>query len=407
MNWNFKKMGPAAALSIAAFTASLSASCNDDCNSACPPKPAPQCAPKPQPKCEPCKPKCEPKPCVNNCVAMERGPKREITPNAGPCVANGLGVFITADFIYWTAHEDNLAFASTSGTVASSANVSTSKGKVYHPDWKFSPGFKVGLGLDFDHDGWDLYANYTWFRSGEVKETAHSSSGKTLQDLFVGVNGNFILGDTAVSTTVPTLSSSHAKWHLHFNALDFELGRNFYISRYLMLRPHFGLKATWQTQRFNVSESGFLATAGGVLQSSSLSSHNSQDSWGIGIRAGLDTSWHFTKSFSMYGDICVSGLWEQFEDSRRDYIFNNVTGLGSSFVHTGSNYHTIKPVFEWQLGLRWETWWCDDQYHFAVEAGWEMQSWLDQNNFIKVRQQSQTSGDLILQGLTTGVRFDF
>ncbi len=34
---------------------------------------------------------------------------QEITPNAGPRVANGADVFLTADFIYWRPREDGTA----------------------------------------------------------------------------------------------------------------------------------------------------------------------------------------------------------------------------------------------------------------------------------------------------------
>ena len=336
--------------------------------------------------------------CPNKCAQLNRhrGPRREITPNAGPCVANGVDVFFTADFIYWTIREDGLEFAATTGFASSSTNTSTSQGKIFHPEFKFEPGFKAGLGLDFDHDGWDLYAQYTWLRAKHDHEHVHPSPTTLLIDFFILVNGAFTGG---VGSTA-TWTSASAKWHEDFNVVDLELGRNFYISRYLMLRPHFGLKGTWQTQKFDVSFDGTIST-----QSTTISSTNHENIWGIGIRAGLDTAWHFTRSFSLYGDIAVTGLWEQFEIKRSDLLFNNVTRTGTVGFHAKNNFHTIEPIFEWEIGLRWETWWCDDDYHFSIEAGWEEQTWLGQNQFIS----TGSNGDnlLSLQGLTTGIRFDF
>ena len=33
---------------------------------------------------------------------------QDVTPSAGPRVINGAGVFLTADYIYWTARQNNL-----------------------------------------------------------------------------------------------------------------------------------------------------------------------------------------------------------------------------------------------------------------------------------------------------------
>ena len=35
----------------------------------------------------------------------------DITPSAGPRVIEGCGVYLTGDYLYWTAREDNLSFA--------------------------------------------------------------------------------------------------------------------------------------------------------------------------------------------------------------------------------------------------------------------------------------------------------
>ena len=45
---------------------------------------------------------------------------------------------------------------------------------------------------------------------------------------------------------------------------------------------------------------------------------NEIKNWGLGVRAGMDTSWHFTRAFSIIGDLAFTGLWEQFKVTRFD-----------------------------------------------------------------------------------------
>ena len=85
-----------------------------------------------------------------------------------------------------------------------------------------------------------------------------------------------------------------------------------------------------------------------------------------------------------------------------------------------NDFHTIKPVLELYMGLRWEDWMCCDCYHYSIELGWEEQWWANENQFFSVeplvivnngpnrsRLTESRLGDLIMQGLTVKVRFDF
>ncbi len=329
------------------------------------------------------------------------GPKGEITPNAGPCVACGADLYLTADFIYWNIREDRLGFALTTGTNPSDPV----EGRISQLDFKMKPGFKVGAGILFDHDGWDVFAEYTWIRARDINGSATADVGVVFFDEPLWQRGT---GGTGSFTSVD------GHWDLHyFNAIDLELGRNFYVSRYLKLRPHFGFKGTWQKQFYNTTVNETATGVGtGVAIGNSLTETMNlrQFYWGFGIRAGLDAAFHFSRSFSTFGEIAVAGLWGQFEETRLQREFNNTTGAFVSTFHdpfnTSDNFHTIKPVIEWQIGLRWETYTCDKDFHFAIEAAWEEQYWLGQNEFITFVAETR-GGDLVMQGLTVKFRFDF
>ncbi|MCH9630954.1 MAG: hypothetical protein S4CHLAM37_09650 [Chlamydiia bacterium] len=365
---------------------------------------------------------------------------RVITPNASPVVQHGVDVFISADFIYWTGRMDGLGYAYTGdllGTEAEDAafinqpaGVNVAPGRVHYVKRKWDPGFKVAIGLDLGHDGWDLGAEYTWFRtkpSGSL--TAGTDLGTSIIPTFqsspVAVQNVSEAGNNLV------IGDASAKYRLHFNAIDLSLGRNFFVSPRLTTRPHFGLKGTWQTQRFKPKYDNITGTVveepgdGNVITTSISNAfyhHNfKQNYWGVGIRTGMDTSWQFTKSFGIYGNWALSALWGQFDTKRKDTtqstetITNTTdpdsdetnTVLPSRMVDVTNKFHTLSPVLELALGLRYDYWFSDNDYRFRIQAGWEEQVWFDQNQLFDIQVLTPLTGNLIFQGFTLKVRFDF
>ena len=67
-------------------------------------------------------------------------------------------VSVSADYTLWTARQDGLAIA-TSNYYANGSG-SSQKGSVHYPKWKLHSGFKVDIGANLHHDGWDIVAEY-------------------------------------------------------------------------------------------------------------------------------------------------------------------------------------------------------------------------------------------------------
>ncbi len=338
---------------------------------------------------------------------------RQITPNAGPRVTNGADVFITADFIYWTARQDGMQYAYTGAdTVVSPSLVSTipSKGNTFYPPRKFDPGFKVGLGLNLGHDGWDVFLEYTWFHTNH--NNSATSGSLPSQRLIPAYETQYQMSHQHGHFDFELLSfdSMTAKWRLQFNNFDLELGRNYYISQYLTLRPHIGLKGNWYTQNYNVAGFGpwYGDTPFGFgydyTDTESVTTDMKQKWWGVGIRAGVDASWYFDKNWSIFGEWALSGLWGRFDVTEQGAFVGSITteeAQTSTVLWSGNSFHSVKGVAEFELGLRFDYWFSDDDYHFGISAGWEIQYWMNQN------QMTIPNGDLGFQGLDVKVRFDF
>ena len=124
------------------------------------------------------------------------------------------------------------------------------------------------------------------------------------------------------------------------NVVDLELGRNFYVSRRLMLKPFYGLKGAWNKQHMNVNFTEATAAFNNSMT-------NKIKNWGIGCSVGMDTSWHFSRSFSLIGDVAFTGLWK----SLKSHVLmprNAPSGaVSGSNVDVKENQYVVEPVVKW------------------------------------------------------------
>ncbi len=322
-------------------------------------------------------------------------PKGVITPPVAPRVDHGADVFINADFIWWKAQ------------VAGQEYVDLGAHRKEAP-FKFEPGLKVGLGLDLEHDGWDVYAQYTWLNGPKQHSSTSSSTGGNSTVAFpayVAFPDDEL--DPSVITAPATYASSHKKFT--FNVLDLELGRNFFISKRLTLRPNFGLKFGWLTDK--VDNTYTYSTETTFFNDYNQTKINrKQDTFGVGIRAGINTVWHFARSWGIYGDLNVTTLWGSFDNKSNVHVYDETsTGSGEyTLINSQSrkeNSQDIIPVVEAGLGLTYMTWFYDESYMFSLKAGWEEQIWVNYNHMINL--PSNNTGNLSLHGLTLRAEFAF
>ena len=322
----------------------------------------------------------------------------QITPPAGPRVCDGADLYITADFIWWKAEQTNLSYAYNGaaggvdeGTFSNEADAT--QGWMHQPHFKYKPGFKVGMGLLSAHDHWDLFAQYTWLHSS-VSNSSTSSSNSILQG--TDTYGFFPLGDA------PTYGSASADWKLRFNVLDVELGRNFWISKRLTLRPFIGMKFSWNRETYNIS----AANVGSAPVTSTLDIDFKLKQLGVGLRAGIDSAYYFSNHFSLFGDFALTGLWNSIKSSRTNTF--QASSATDAFTNLNVKYHPnpVTAVLEMDLGLRFETIFSKGRYMYVLQAGWENQVWFDQGQFISTNAFA-TPGNLSLQGLTIKTGFYF
>ncbi len=367
-------------------------------------------------------------------VGIKSAPKGVITPAVAPSIKNDSEVFLTGDFIYWQAQQDGLDFAISGGYGFTALDPDTGKLRTVGPTSSsvkqvprpWEPGFKLGFGMNLQHDGWDLFAQWTWLNPilGNKKSVKRDTSNES----------NILSNIPARTGTVFKTAGNNYKitgaWGLHYNVIDLELGRNFFLSRYMTYRPHFGLKTAWINQTFQThfypttdlnQSSDFFQLwkddtnyAGGVFKQ-----NQKLKSWGLGIRAGIDPVWHFAKNWGVYGNLALSAMYQYYSAS------GTLNGYNTAFVNASDgttapykaypisstmevmnahrSNHTVTPVLELGLGLEYMAWFYDESYMLELKAGWEEQVWFNTNRFM----DAMSTGNLTLQGFTFKAGFHF
>lgn len=322
-------------------------------------------------------------------------------PAVNPLVSGCNDLYFIGEFIYWTAREDNLGFLRRNQVVDRQATAGGRHGDVFHPDWNMQPGFKAGIGVIFCDEGWDVRAVYTWLRTRSTKESASRPDGTRLTDLgwtypvLKEFNDDFDLGN---------LQGGSGSWKHDFNVIDLDLGRSFYVSPCLELRPHFGLKGTWQKQEFDIEY--LTETSEEPISSFEVKSFNELDYWGIGVSAGLESVWRIWSCFALLGEFSATALWQRFDADTHVYSKELSNNVHLVFRNDDNTFHSIHPVLEGLVGIRLDWFFCCDNYHLGFDFAWELQYWGDQNQFRGAITDARL-GDLSLQGFTFRLKFDF
>jgi hypothetical protein len=311
------------------------------------------------------------------CLEQKRGVNGMINPPAMPLTRNGWDFQISADALLWQLQEDGLTYA-----VETAAGLPVGANKVQQ---KYNWGFRIGLDWTIPHDNWDIALNWTHLISNR-----HGSSTAETRNTLVKTQGY-------VGTTTVGYTSASAKYHNRLDQIDLNLGREFFISKWVTLRPFFGLRADWLRQRLRSSY--YLSTA----TTASQATYQRNKWWGIGIQSGLNTQWNFCGGFSLYGNVATA----------IEYGLQKLSLTESGTVNTplGNSYHICRPILDLQLGLGWDYNFCEDSFHFGLKLGWENHVYFDQSRFLSYNtvnySDNSSGGSLTYQGWTLHACFDF
>jgi Legionella pneumophila major outer membrane protein precursor len=243
-------------------------------------------------------------------------------------------------------------------------------------------------------------------------------------------------------------SAATAKWRLELNLLDGELGREFYVSRHLTLRPFIGLRGAWVNQKLNVAyQSDIEAEDQEVFQDNfyieELSGCKVECTkykyyfQGVGPRAGLYSDWMLGMGFSIYGSFALNLVWGEIENhtttnaffcgSQASFVTTNMTSLNSdscfdtcSKLRYKQRYWAGKAITDLALGVQWEKLFMKDRLGLIIQVGYDHKMFFDQwegsaltvPTFLRtkvphVNYREKRHGNLTVQGLSVSAALEF
>ncbi len=326
----------------------------------------------------------------NRVSALEqrRGSNGMINPPARPVVRDGNDLWVQAEVLYMHATEDCLSYGIKNETAAV-AGTTVVDGRVKNVDYSWNWGFRAGIGYNLPHDGWDMLLNWTWFKAHETKNEKPVTPETVLATLAATQGG--------IPIAFP---SAKGKATLHMNLLDLELGREFFVSKWLTLRPFMSARAAWFNRAFKFRYSS---------DSTKLGGHDHNRFRGGGLRGGLDTQWGLGSGWSFFGDFALSLLYGK----QRLHSHQDISS-GARVQHIHNAWSAVRPMLDLAFGLRWDhLFGCNDAYRIRLQLGWEQTSLLgfekDMNfmNGTLPGKFAYNSGDLAVSGLSLQARFDF
>jgi hypothetical protein len=309
-------------------------------------------------------------------------------------VQEGYNIFLTADFLWWSANTDGLYYAQKNFGSSTSANPPNGSfdfsGHLARVKQEWGPGARVGLGGNMPYDEWDIYLNWTWFQADPHSSTRQKNEGPLL-----------VLWSQPDISGANLATRASAKWDLTLNVLDLEMGRSFWVGKHLAIRPFMGIRGAWIDQEFKIHyDYALTPEVKGKLKLDS-------DFEGVGARLGLDLRFALHKGWSLYGVAAGSLLYGDF-----DCDFHQKAD-SFTIARTDDNFHKGVSTIQMGLGVRWDTYFSKRRFHFGVSAGWEQNIWYGVTQFnhylgsLSTGTLVQDDGDLTLQGGTLSARFDF
>lgn len=332
----------------------------------------------------------------------------------------GYGWFVEFDVIYWHPKVGGTEFAYTddSPVLQVAANNTANpgfpvKGRVKDIDFGWDWGFKVALGYNFDHDNWDGLIKYTRLDSegSESTRPGQNSLVVPLRGSSSITNGpNVVNVDPQPTGTFIYCASAKSEFDIDYDRLDLEMGRNFFVSPKLSMRPYVGLVAAWIDLYQNIRYSGGAPSSSNLgLDVNTVHIHDESDFKGVGPKLGFDSKWYLGHKFSVFGNISTALVYGHFDVSHQEY-YSLLEDTNEISLNGDTNRFAPNSVYE--LGLSYDTYLNDNKQHLSLALGFEGQYWFRVNQMLKiddfaVLKFERFSEDVSFHGVTFKIRLDF
>jgi hypothetical protein len=308
-------------------------------------------------------------------------------------------IFVTGSFIYYQVMQDgtDVGFDCTNPTV------DPIKTHLVKMDNEFKPGFKVALGMNFSHDNWDAFVEYTRLHGVHSKVAKADHPRRMTSSWTVGAVGRTDF--TYRVADANSYSKISANWEPNIDIIDASLGRAYYVGTKLTFRPFASFRSGWIDQEY--TQKLFAYTDGASMGKFSAKA----DSWLVGPRMGVNTNWLLGCGFRFFSDAAASLLYQRSHVKLHDPTF--VVGGGPNSLKAKDRDHNdVVPNLMLTMGFAWGSYFDHNNWNFDLIAGYTFEVFFKQNSMKYLRDDlGLTSGgestNLIMHGLVVTARLDF
>lgn len=317
-----------------------------------------------------------------------------INPAARPVVKDGVDLWFEGDALYMRASQDGLGYAITTPSTDAFVNGKT-KSIRYNWNW----GWRAAMGYNLPHDGWDIRFGWAWFKA-HGKRVVRQDDG--------GVYPTENSPDGSLASPASTFRSISASGHASaiFNIADLDMGREFFVSKWLTLRPFVGIRGMWMNNNYKARYKG-----GSALGFSSIRDKLTNRFRGYGLHGGLDTQWGLGSGWSVFGDLAFSLLYGMQRTKANEAVFS---GAGTvNRLKDNDRWQALRAITDFALGIRWDKLFSNDRYRMRLQLGWENHMFFDlsqSKKFVNTTVDGKfvaNRGAMGLNGLAFRAQFDF
>jgi len=311
--------------------------------------------------------------------------------NCGNNACGGFFDTISArvDFLWWRASEINLELGiedTLNNTV-----FSIDQAREKRPNFKFDPGYRIGLTTICPDGCWDAALNWTHFNTS-ARAIGMGDPGHTSGLIFIGPVTTFN-SYWELNQNANPLDLCEGRWKLNMDLIDLEMAHRYHINQCLVLRPFVGLRGGRINQSYHIF-STFNEVEIRMPDGQYLSKLHARSNFvGVGPRIGLNIAFEVCQDLSVFGEAAGSILYgslDRHTNENADFLFFTeeftaiVVQESEGRLKAGSK-QCSRCITDLTLGLRWDhcVRWCNHCHPVSLVAAWEFHTFYDFNNFLQ------------------------
>lgn len=266
--------------------------------------------------------------------------------------------------------------------------------------FKWSPGFRVGIGYSDKENPWSILLYYTRY---DTQGTSQASTGSgTLHSAF---SSNFYANNSQGNgLSGPDYHQAGIQWDVILNNLDLELSQQIKIDEMLDLSPFLGLKAGMINQDIHTTwQNPYPPSGSSSATFTSATEQISNHFKGLGPSLGLQSNWHLytapTYTLNLVGHLSGALLWGNW--TMTDVYQNDTPETISTVNDSLSSAATMARAY---LGIGWSS--VINKANVDLLLSYEEQVWFNQLQYYSF-DLGKTNDALYLQGvvLSFGIHF--